>query len=49
MELYSLETHDVCAIHNEIIVESGGEAGILNEGALESTLSPEICIITKKV
>jgi death on curing protein len=33
-----METHDVFAIHNEIIVESGGTAGILNEGALESTL-----------
>jgi len=38
MEPYWLEAHDVCAIHHEIIVESGGAAGILNEGALESTL-----------
>ncbi len=37
-EPYWLETHEVGAIHNEIIVESGGAAGILNEGALESTL-----------
>jgi death on curing protein len=34
-----LDTRDVCAIHNEIIAESGGDAGILNEGALESTLN----------
>jgi death-on-curing protein len=38
IEPYWLETHDVCAIHNEIIADSGGAAGILNEGALESTL-----------
>ena len=38
MEPYWLETYDVRAIHNEIIVESGGAAGILNKGALESTL-----------
>ncbi len=34
-----LDPRDVCAIHNEIIVQSGGDAGILNEGALESTLN----------
>jgi death on curing protein len=34
-----LDSRDVCAIHNEIIAESGGDAGILNEGALESTLN----------
>jgi death on curing protein len=34
-----LDTRDVCAIHNEIIAESGGDVGILNEGALESTLN----------
>lgn len=38
IEPYWLEIHDVCAIHSEIIVESGGAAGILNEGALEATL-----------
>jgi death on curing protein len=38
-EPYWLDTRDVCAIHNEIIAESGGDAGILNEGALESTLN----------
>jgi len=37
-EPYWLEPHDICAIHDEIVVESGGSAGILNEGALESTL-----------
>ena len=34
-----LDTRDICAIQNEIIVQSGGDAGILNEGALESTLN----------
>ena len=34
-----LDARDVCAIHNEIIVQSGGDVGILNEGALESTLN----------
>ncbi len=34
-----LDSRDVCAIHNEIIAESGGDAGILNEGALESTVN----------
>jgi death on curing protein len=38
-EPYWLDLRDVCAIHNEIIAESGGDAGILNEGALESTLN----------
>jgi death on curing protein len=38
-EPYWLDPRDVCAIHNEIIVQSGGDAGILNEGALESTLN----------
>jgi death on curing protein len=38
-EPYWLDTRDVCAIHNEIIAESGGDAGILNEGALESALN----------
>lgn len=31
-----LDIHDVCAIHGEILAES---PGLLNEGALESTLS----------
>jgi death on curing protein len=34
-----LEIDDICAIHSEIIAESGGTPGILNEGALESTLN----------
>jgi death on curing protein len=34
-----LDIHDVCAIHGEIIAESGGASGILNQGAFESTLS----------
>ncbi|MEL7069320.1 MAG: type II toxin-antitoxin system death-on-curing family toxin [Cyanobacteria bacterium J06581_3] len=33
-----LEPHDVCAIYEEIIAESGGTAGLLSEGDLESTL-----------
>ena len=34
-----LDMHDVCAIQGEILAESGGTLGILNEGALESTLN----------
>lgn len=34
--------HDVCAIHGEILAESGGASGILNQGALESTLNKPI-------
>jgi death on curing protein len=37
-----LDIHDVCAIHGEIIAESGGASGILNKGALESTLNKPI-------
>jgi death on curing protein len=37
-----LDMHDVCAIHGEIIAESGGTSGILNKGALESTLNKPI-------
>jgi death on curing protein len=37
-----LDIHDVCAMHGEIIAESGGTSGILNEGALESTLNKPI-------
>lgn len=37
-----LDIRDVCAIHGEIIAESGGASGILNKGALESTLSKPI-------
>lgn len=34
-----LNSQEVCAIQGEILVESGGASGILNEGALESTLN----------
>ena len=34
-----LDLRDVVAIHGEIITESGGDAGIFNEGALDSTLN----------
>jgi death on curing protein len=37
-----LDIHDVCAIHGEIIAESGDTSDILNKGALESTLSKPI-------
>lgn len=39
MEPLWLDIHDVCAIQGEILAESGGTSGILNEGALESTLN----------
>ncbi len=38
-EPYWLDIHDICAIHGEILAESGGASGILNKGALESTLN----------
>jgi death on curing protein len=34
-----LNERDIRAIHSEIIAESGGSAGLLDEGALESTLN----------
>ena len=34
-----LDVREICAIHDEILAESGGESGILNQGALESTLN----------
>lgn len=34
-----LDIRDICAIHDEILAESGGTSGILNEGALDSTLN----------
>ena len=37
-EPFWLDLHDVCAIHSELIAESGGAAGVLLEGAIESTL-----------
>jgi death on curing protein len=39
MEPFWLDSHDICAIQGEILAESGGSSGILNEGALESTLN----------
>jgi death on curing protein len=42
MEPCWLDIHDVCAIYGEIIAESGGTSGILNQGALESTLNKPI-------
>lgn len=42
MEPCWLDMHDVCAIHGEILAESGGASGLLNEGALESTLNKPI-------
>lgn len=39
MEPLWLDSHDVCAIQGEILAESGGAPGILNKGALESTLN----------
>ncbi len=34
-----LDSQDVCAIQSEILAESGGAAGSLSEGTLESTLN----------
>lgn len=34
-----LDIHDICAIHGEILAESGEASGILNKNGLESTLS----------
>jgi death on curing protein len=34
-----LKVQDICAIHGEIIAESGGDAGVLNESALDSTIN----------
>jgi death on curing protein len=34
-----LEVQDVRAIHGEVLADSGGDSGILSEGALESTLN----------
>ena len=34
-----LNLRDVCAIHSEILAESGGDSGIIDRGALESTLN----------
>lgn len=45
MEPFWLDMHDVCAIHGEILTESGGDPGVLNEGALELTLNKPINLI----
>ena len=37
-----LDIQDVCTIHGEILAESGGTPGLLNKGALESTLNKPI-------
>jgi len=34
-----LDIYGICAIQNEILAESGGTPGILDRGALESTLN----------
>lgn len=34
-----LDIHDICAIHGEILAESGGTTGILHEGFLDSTVN----------
>lgn len=39
MEPLWLDSRDVCAMQSEILAESGGATGILNKGALESTLN----------
>ncbi len=39
MEPCWLDIRDICAIHGEVLAESGGEPGSLNEGAIESTLN----------
>lgn len=44
MEPCWLDIHDVCAIHGEILAESGGASGILSKGALESTLNKPISL-----
>lgn len=34
-----LNLRDICAIHNEILTESGGKPGILNKGAIDAALN----------
>jgi death on curing protein len=38
-EPYWLDIHDICAIHGEILAQSGGSSGILNKGSLDSTVN----------
>lgn len=42
IEPFWIDISDVCILHNEIIAESGGTSGILNQGALDSTLNKPI-------
>ena len=34
-----LDSHEICAIHGEILAESGGATGVLNKGAVDSTIN----------
>lgn len=34
-----LDSHEICAIHGEILAESGGASGVLNKGAVDSTIN----------
>lgn len=34
-----LDSHEICAIHSEILAESGGASGVLNKGAVDSTIN----------
>ena len=34
-----LNSHEICAIHGEILAESGGATGVLNKGAVDSTIN----------
>jgi death on curing protein len=34
-----LNDHDVYAIHSEVLADTGGTSGVLNQGALDSTLN----------
>jgi len=38
-EPHWLDSHEVCAIQGEILAESGGASGILNKGAIDSTIN----------
>ena len=39
IEPHWLDSHEVCAIQGEILAESGGASGILNKGAIDSTIN----------
>ncbi len=34
-----LDSHEICAIQGEILAESGGTSGVLNMGAIDSTIN----------